>query len=568
MELLAAAGLIALQHYAFRSLGLRDRLLSYGASRAEVLSSAEWLLFAILLLNIPCIWLAADAFRRLAGDRGTRSVCAMLEEHPRLVAFAASVMAMLASILTTLCVFDNAVFTDDELTYLFQARALLDGGFTAHLPTPSSAFPHHFLLATDSGAYGGLFPVGQPALLALGLRVGTPHLTQWIAVAVTVWTMSRFAARQWNVRTSLLVAMLLATSPMLVLASATLHNIIPTTMCVAIVLYSTCATEQTGARRWGVAIGAACGLAVMCRPLDGALLSAYALVRVAMMAHPPSRRLWTLGIATLVGIPFAVFLLASYAAITGSHLTSPYEVWIARDWPRAQMFGFGPAAFGYDHSLGVAVEKTGALLVRMMTWLFGWPLSLVPLWLWIRGRGRDRATVFLVALLGAHGAAYFACTLASVHDIGSYYHVYAVPLLAVISARALLDSETRTRRPLVRVAAIASLVGTMTVWPMQLERLSVVADRVHTPMRAVLAAADDHPVIVFHAWLHSSRALGSWVFFAPIPTPQADEQVLWARTGSPALIRELVRRYPERTPLVLDWKDGVPIVTALPERFR
>src|SRR5262249_9035770 len=76
--------------------------------------------------------------------------------------------------------------TDDELTYLFQARLLLSGRLTIPAPPEHAAFMHPFLVEAN-GRISGQYFWAQSALLALGEALGNPWLVPALEVAVTVY---------------------------------------------------------------------------------------------------------------------------------------------------------------------------------------------------------------------------------------------------------------------------------------------------------------------------------------------------------------------------------------------
>jgi len=557
-EVMLALALVVLEHGLFARLDLAHELLDYAPGTAEHIGGNELWLAAIQLLGIPAALLLADAHRRAFGS----TLLAAAARRARPVAAIAAVIATLGAIAATLYL-HGAVFTDDERTLVAQAKLLLAGGFTGPAPLPREAFVHHFMVAVGADDWAGVFPPGQPLLLAIGLRLGTAHLTQWLACGATVWIAARFAARQWNDETSVIVAGLLATSPALVLTAATLHNVVPTACCTALAIYGASAFARTGRARWGVLVGAASGLALTCRPLDGAILAVIAAGWIATSTHAWRPKLWGLALAAAVGLPCVAFQLASYRAISGSIFETPYGVWIARDWPGAHLFGFGRTVWNYQHTVGTALAKTFAAWLRLDGWALGWPISLAGLALWLAGSGRDRATTWLVALIALHAFGYFFYAFGAVHDFGSYYHLVPLPALVVVTARALVASSRRDW--LLRIAGAASVVGLATFWPIELAHLDAIASRTEAPLVAARESAGDGPILVFHTSMHPHPPmLSSWVFFAPLPSPALDEPVLWLRTRDPAVMRRALAQYPDRRPFVLRWIDGEP--TLIPIR--
>ena len=64
----------------------------------------------------------------------------------------------------------------DATTYYLQAKALSLGKLTWSVPEPAESFRGRFLVAPTEGTLTGIFPVGYPAILALGFLVRAPML--------------------------------------------------------------------------------------------------------------------------------------------------------------------------------------------------------------------------------------------------------------------------------------------------------------------------------------------------------------------------------------------------------
>src|SRR5262249_28987432 len=118
------------------------------------------------------------------------------------------------------------------------------------------------------------------------------------------------------------------------------------------------------------------------------------------------RHLGGCGLAIAAGLPLAAVFLAQNIAVTGNPLVPAYAAFNAQ-WPGAIIVGFGKGVFDVTHTPALALSKELVVLARLNLWFFGWPISLLPLFLVILGLGRDRAALKLLAIVGLHLAAYF-----------------------------------------------------------------------------------------------------------------------------------------------------------------
>ncbi len=555
-ELAAALVLVALQRALFAHFQLRERLLDYYRGAAEHLNRGEITLLSIQLgLGIPACLLLADALARVLV---ARSLASLVEGRPRRFAAVAACFCATAAALVAWKVLGYTALTDDERVYLFEARSLLAGGITSIAPLPRAAFANQFVVFVGPDRWGGIFPPGQPALLALGLLFGHAHLTQYLCAAAIVWTVARFAEEEWGARASVLSAALLATSPALIFTAATLHNVVPSALCVAVAVRSSARVARGEPSLAGLAIGAAAGFAFLCRPLDGVLIALWSAGYLALTRGRSAVRPLLLAVAA--GLPFLLIQLATYRALTGSFTTSPYEVWLRKDWPNARLFGFGPTVWRYTHTPRVALDKTVAALARVSLWAFGWPISIAGAVAMAFGWARDRTARALLVLGGLHLTGYFFYALGSVHDLGSYYHLFSLPLLAAITARVLTEVEERNPR-FVHLAAAASVFGALTFVPSQVTRLRYHTARVRASLVVGERVARDGRVVIF---AKATAPTSSWVYANPLPSPRADDnQVLWLPPTSREGMLAVAREHGDRRPYVLRWIGAEPVLEPL-----
>lgn len=566
-EIALAALLVAAHWSFFVEHRLFDQLLNFGENYAYVLNAGEARYFLVTALTaIPVTLLVVDASLRLwAPAQGT--LFQRISARPRETA---AVCALAGAVLAECCarLFGHAQFTDDERIYLWEAQNLLHGSFTAARPEPGEFFHRFFLfmLREPGGRWASIYPPGQPALIALGLLLHAPHLPQLLLVGLTIWTASRLADELWGGETAALAGALVATSPLVVMIGATLHNAVPT-MCFALLaLRFAFRYRASGRRRDLFYVGCACGAALVCRPFDTVLLAIpIGLMIASRIARRGDAQPWTtkaadLGVAALAAAPFVAFLLLWQRAVTGKALLAPYARFMEH-WPGAHAFGFGLSAFGVDHTLPLAFSKSLVVWARFDTWVFGWPFATLLLALVLLGLKRDQPACWLLAALAAHAAGYFFYTAPSVHTFGTYYQLPLAPLVALLGARAVLGLRDALRAlgsvasavPL-RALAVLGLVACFTFWLPQLSYLWRVSDRIAAPFRLAEAAAKQGPIIVFHRAMQPDKEprFLSWTFWPPLANADLGDRVLWASDyGSHNL--ELVRRVPDHRPFLLKW---------------
>jgi len=569
-EIILAALLVAAHWSFFVEHRLYDQLLNFGENYAFVLNAGEARYFLVTALTaFPATLLLVDASLRLwAPAQGT--LFQRVSARPRVTAL---VFALAGVVLAECCarLFGHAQFADDERIYLWEAQNLLHGSFTAVRPEPSEFFHRFFLfmLREPGGRWASIYPPGQPALIALGMLVHAPHLPQLVLVGLTIWTASRLADELWGGETAALTAALVATSPLVVMIGATLHNAVPT-MCFALMaLRGAFRYRALGRRRDILFVGCASGAALVCRPFDTVLLAMPTVLLLASrLVRRGDARAWRgraidVSVGALAAAPFVAFLLLWQRAVTGKALVAPYARFMEH-WQGAHAFGFGSSAFGVEHTLPLAFSKSLVVWSRFDTWVFGWPFATLLLVLVLLGLKRDQPACWLLAALAAHAVGYFFYAAPSVHTFGTYYQLPLAPLVALLTARAVLGlrdalralGETASAVPL-RALAVLGIVAAFTFWLPELAYLWRVSDRIEAPLRLAEAEAKKGPIIVFHRAMqpYKEPRFLSWTMWPPLPNADLADRILWAADyGSHNL--ELVRRAPNHRPFLLKWSSS------------
>ena len=129
-----------------------------------------------------------------------------------------SLIAVIGAYWIGVSIFDQVPHLEDEFAYVWQAQAIAGGRAT--LPTP----PHekHFLVpfvVDTNGQRFGKYPLGWPALLGIGERLGYPGLVNPLLAGLGIWLTYLLGKRLFNRGLGLLAAALTVTSPFFLLNS-------------------------------------------------------------------------------------------------------------------------------------------------------------------------------------------------------------------------------------------------------------------------------------------------------------------------------------------------------------
>jgi hypothetical protein len=267
--------------------------------------------------------------------------------------------------------------TADEIAQLFHARILLTG----HLSMPPDPNAEFFAVDNiiDSPRWMSQFPIGGPAILAIGVAIGAPWLLNAVLTGFIAFNVYRFAQSAFSEAQARAAGILIVSSPMMLIMGGSQMNHTPTAFFVTLAMASLARWLRDDAvakrRRDAVIIGAALGVTIAIRPLDGTL--ATMLMGAPMLwcaMRDRDRRLSILAAMGAGAVPVGLLLLANWR-MTGHPLLFGYELL----WGPNHSWGL------HDDPLDTPHDATRALLLGLkyttqLQWaLTAWPLPILLL---------------------------------------------------------------------------------------------------------------------------------------------------------------------------------------------
>jgi 4-amino-4-deoxy-L-arabinose transferase-like glycosyltransferase len=300
-----------------------------------------------------------------------------------IIALILALIGCLSSALVTQRIFEAVPHIEDEVAYVWQAKALNEG----HLTIPSPAHPKSYLVpfvVDYNGERFGKYPPGWPVLLAIAIRLGARAWINPLLAGLGVWLTYRLGKRIYSDLVGLLAAGLTVTSPFFLMNSGSLLS-----HPLGLVLSSLFALgwlesfwvdnpdngyeyNSQARKRWVYTIMSAVALGglVLTRPMTALAVAVpfgihgvYVLFRGDTQAR---LRLLTFGLVGICSV--GIYLLWQYA-LTGNALLNPYTLW----WPYDKV-GFGPGhGLGtVGHTLQLAWLNAHNSLTAGSYDLFGW----------------------------------------------------------------------------------------------------------------------------------------------------------------------------------------------------
>ncbi len=366
--------------------------------------------------------------------------------------------ALLLYGLTAWLVFSGKPLLIDEIVQVWQGRLLTHG----RLWIPAAAHPEFFSslhIVEQDGRVYGQFPIGGPAMLALGSLVHAEWLVGPVFGALAV---AGFGVLMRRIEPRPLVGLgatlLFALAPFAVFMSGShMNHVTALGWLVWGMVGLVGATARTGTIVAGLLCGLCLGLAATIRPID-ALAFALPAAGWLLIAAKQQRRLGPLlGAGGGILIPLLLLGLANRAT-TGSPFQFGYSVL----WGAGHGLGFHVPPWGEPHTPLRGFQLINLYLLRLQTYLFesGIP-SLLPatvaLALTRRLSGFDR---YLLVASGLVVGLYFAYW----HDgfyLGPRFMYPLLPVLVLWTARAIgaIRSRLGGESDLTRMAIVTGLVA-------------------------------------------------------------------------------------------------------------
>lgn len=296
-------------------------------------------------------------------------------------------------------VFENIPHLEDEIAYVWQAKLMAAGAATM----PSPVEPKKFLIpfvVDYNGQRFGKYPLGWPALLAVGIKFGVRDWVNPLLAGLAVWLMYVLGKRLMNEIVGFLAALLMVTSPFfLVNVGSLLSHAWGLVLSLGFVVAwwgmgegGKGEKEKRSAGegvKWVAAVtaGAALGMLAVTRPFSAVGVAIpFGVHGLFLLVKGPGKvRARVLLVGLLAGLVSLLVPLWQGAA-TGDPFLNTYTLW----WPYDKV-GFGPGhgVIPTGHTLHQGWINTKYSLRVAASDVFGWPKIswlFLPFGLWASRR--------------------------------------------------------------------------------------------------------------------------------------------------------------------------------------
>ncbi len=301
-------------------------------------------------------------------------------QHYRYLAkwdYLALLIAVLSGIATgyiSLSIYEGIPHIEDEIAYIWEAKAIAGGHFILESPPCPECFQVPFVIDYRGNRFGK-YPLGWPVLLSFGVRFGIRNWIPPILSVLIIWFVYRLSRKLTAPGPSIITVILVATSPFYLMNVSSLlaHGwCLLLTVIFIIGWFDTFhPTNKIPVQLSTCVSGLSLGVLALTRPMTALGVGLPFMIHglFTLIRGPAKKRRGVFWIGILSISIASLHFLWRYAC-TGDPLINPYTLW----WPYDKV-GFGQ---------GIGLQEGGFTLrdswvnTKFSLWvgqhdLFGWP---------------------------------------------------------------------------------------------------------------------------------------------------------------------------------------------------
>jgi hypothetical protein len=294
-----------------------------------------------------------------------------------------AIVGIFASALVTQRIFEAVPHIEDEIAYVWQAKALLDGHLTLSSPPNPRSFLVPFIIDYHGERFGK-YPPGWPAVLALAIGVGARSWINPLLAGLAVWLTYGLGKKIFSEWVGLLAAGLTIASPFFLMNTGSLlshpFGLVMSELFALGWLGSfwesnkdtTIKTSGKPGKQWWYAIlsSSALGVLILTRPFTAlAVALPFGIHGIYILIRGNIKVRLRLLLFSIIAILFVGLYFLWQYILTGNALLNPYTLWWAYD-----RIGFGPGhgRGATGHTLSLAWLNARNSLESGSYDLFGW----------------------------------------------------------------------------------------------------------------------------------------------------------------------------------------------------
>lgn len=512
-----------------------------------------------LVILLPATFLLAIG---LTSRSSLDSISRVLGQKHILVVLSA--VALIILVLTVNFVLQKTEVTDDELAMTLQAKIFLKGKLYVAPPVPNS-FNNVFILRGDK--FTGQYEFGHPAILALGLALGSPYIFTVLFAILQILLVYKISLALFkDKRLAALGLLLMCLSPFFFLTGSTRLTHTTAAFFLYLFVYLFLKISDRAHRGvdflWAAVAGMAAGVAFNVRPWTALAFIApfgiMGIVNIVKYKKPVFLKycLMSFGFLLVVGLT-----LLYNKAITGRYLTFPYLAYNPLESP-----GFHSLAGGGRHTPATGFYNLGINIIKANIALFGFPYSLAFLGFILVARPKLTQDKLLISVIATFSFLYLFYHGMGVSDTGPVYCYELIGILVILSSRAIFklndiirEKWPTARRFLTSFLLLSFIFAALTYDLEKFVQVRMLTTAIREPYVAI-EAAGIHNAVVFIQSLPNK----GFVYGYRNNSPDFSDDVILCRLLGPDDNARVMDRFPNRSYFVLRYDDAIDESKLLP----
>lgn len=455
-------------------------------------------------------------------------------------------VAALALYMTINMVYKQTEITDDEITYDFQAKLLLQGKLYTQAPDFQS-FKNVFTVSEDK--FTGKYPPGTPAIIALGMLFGDRYLFLILMSSLTLVLIYAASKNFYSKSDGVLAAILMLFSPYFVLMSSTRlsHSVSAFFITLFIYIFSIIYTQGSDNKNkvlflfLALLAGFSAGFAFLTRTMTApAMLMPFAVYIMIDTIKSKGKGVFLLFLM-LAGFLIMLSINLIYnKAISGELFLFPQH------FMKTDFVGFVDE---YGHTPVKAIFNTIINSIRAGVMMYSFPLVIALIIALLVMKGKNKWDLLLLASILTLPIAYSLYWVQGVYDAGpTYYYEMIIPIV-ILSARSIsrIKSWLVERFPnysaiIMNFVLVSILFTLVSVLPERLSRIEQLTKEIREPYEKIEQSGINN-AIVFMMSLPSK----GWMYNQRMPSPDFNDGIMYCRVFDTKSINKVFDSFPNRT---------------------
>ena len=345
----------------------------------------------------------------------------------------------------------------DEFAQRWQAQLLASGRLFAK-PEQHPEFFSTIQALDTNNRWFSQFPVGGPAMLAIGVLFKVPWLVNPVFAGIAVAAFFMMMTEIGDELTARGAALLFATSPFIVFMAGSQMNHVPALAWIMIALAALARWHRTDNAKTAIKaaalVGVALGVSATIRPFDAAIVAfAVGVFQLRALAAERWKLKSVLVQVAACAVPIGLLLLVNWITL-GHPFEFAYDVLNGVE----HRPGFHMTPLGFEHTPRRGLYNVSAYLLRLNVAMFAWPVPVILIVVFAlacqrRADAWDSLFLGILALILIGYTTYWSLSI----YLGPRFLYVIAPLLLVYIARFPGAVHDRLRIPGLRRAVLLVL---------------------------------------------------------------------------------------------------------------